>query len=115
MAYDAELTDNFRNCLEGIQGISEKRMMGGVCFLHDGNMIGGADRPKNGSGRYMFRIGKDQEKEAQSRPEARIMEMGGRKMGGMYFVEASDCDNRMLNDWISLCMSFVVTLPSKIK
>ncbi|WP_223173217.1 TfoX/Sxy family protein [Grimontia hollisae] len=49
MAYDETLTARFRNATAGIKGITEKKMMGGICFLHQGNMIGGADK-----GRFMF-------------------------------------------------------------
>lgn len=58
MAYDEQLTDRLRNTLEGLAGLSEKRMMGGVCFLLQGNMLGGADRTKDGAGRFMFRVGR---------------------------------------------------------
>ena len=59
MAVDDRLNDRFRSALGRTEGISEKKMMGGMCFLLNGNMIGGADRTKDGTGRFMFRIGKD--------------------------------------------------------
>lgn len=86
MAYDDELSARFRSALAGHVGISEKKMMGGLCFLLDGNMIGGADRDKDGRGRFMFQVGKDIEAEALLRDGAEIIEMGGRRMGGMVFV-----------------------------
>lgn len=113
MAYDEELTDRFRGALDGHTDISEKRMMGGVCFLLAGNMIGGADRSKDGDGRFMFRVGKDNEAEALSRDGATIVEMGGRRMGGMVFVGEEACDDDALKDWLSLALSFVSTLPAK--
>ena len=70
MAYDEQLATRFRKAINEPSNISEKRMMGGLCFLHNGNMIGGADRNKEGSGRFMFRVGKDNETEALSRPGA---------------------------------------------
>ena len=76
MAYDEDLTDRFRDTLGRRIGISEKRMMGGACFFLSGNMIGGADRTKDGVGRFMFRVGKDNETEALSRDGATIMEQG---------------------------------------
>lgn len=115
MAYDEELTRRFQEALDGLPGVSEKRMMGGVCFLLDGNMIGGADRAKNGAGRFMFRVGKDNEAEALSRDGASIMEQGGRRMGGLVFVDEDACDDAALRNWISLSLSFVTTLPPKPK
>ncbi len=113
MVYDAELASRVEAVLDGMAGVSQKRMMGGVCFLLNGNMIGGADRSKDGVGRYMFRVGKDNEAEALSRPGANIMEMGGRRMGGMVFVDEAACDTEALKDWVSLALSFVTTLPPK--
>ncbi|MCK0069227.1 TfoX/Sxy family protein [Kordiimonas laminariae] len=114
MAYDEYLTDRFRECLEGIMDISEKRMMGGVCFLINGNMIGGADRTKSGEGRFMFRVGKENETEALTREGATIMEQGGRRMSGLIFVAEDACEeDEILQDWVSLALSFVSTLPPK--
>jgi len=113
MAYDEDLTNRFRAALEGHVDISEKRMMGGVCFMLNGNMIGGADRQKDGTGRFMFRVGKDYEAEALNRPGARIMEQGGRRMSGLIFVDEDDCPGSTLDDWITLALSFVGPLPPK--
>lgn len=113
MAYDEELTDRFRNAVDGLGGIVEKRMMGGVCFMLDGNMLGGADRQKTGEGRFMFRVGKDNEAEAMRRPGAMTMEQGGRKMTGLIFVNEDDCDAECLQSWIALALTFVGNLPPK--
>ena len=113
MAYDEALTDRFRDALAGRPGISEKRMMGGVCFFVDGNMIGGADRDRTGASRFMFRVGKENEAIALSRHGARIMEQGGKRMGGLVFVDEQACDTTALKDWVSLAIGFVATLPPK--
>jgi TfoX/Sxy family transcriptional regulator of competence genes len=113
MAYDEDLTDRFAASLDGMAGVSQKRMMGGVCFLLDGNMIGGADRTKTGEGRFMFRVGKDNEAAALTRPGAVIMEQGGRRMGGLIFVAEDECGGAALKEWVSLALSFVTTLPPK--
>ena len=113
MAYDEDLAQRFRDALGGMVGISEKRMMGGICFLLNGNMIGGADRTKDGTGRFMFRVGKDNHAEALTRPGAMVMEQGGRQMRGFVFVTEEDCDTEVLGEWISLALSFVATLPPK--
>ena len=113
MAYDEKLAARFRKGLAGRKGITEKRMMGGVCFLLNGNMIGGADRTKDGVGRFMFRVGKDNEAEALSRPGARIMEQGGRRMSGLVFVDETACNHSALKTWLALALGFVGTLPPK--
>ena len=88
-------------------------MMGGVCFFHNGNMIGGADRTKDGDGRFMFRVGKDNEAEALSRPGSTIVEQGGRRMGGFVFVDDNACDDQALSEWGFLALAYVTELPPK--
>ncbi len=112
MAYDEALTGQFRDMLQGMVGVDEKKMMGGVCFMLNGNMIGGADRQKDGQGRFMFRVGKDNQAEAVAKLGGEVMEMGGRRMSGMFFVD-EDTDPGQLKAWVSLALSFVATLPAK--
>ena len=114
MAYDEQLASRYRDALEGLPDISEKRMMGGVCFMLSGNMIGGAHREKTGEGLFMFRVGKEREADALARPGARPIEMGKRRMGGMVFVDEEACpDDKTLAGWVALALSFVTTLPPK--
>ena len=114
MAYDEILTSRYRAALDGHVGITEKKMMGGVCFFLDGNMIGGGRRHKDGISRYMFRVGKDNEAEAMARDGAEVVEMGGRRMGGFIWVpeDAIQSDD-ILSEWVALTLSFTVTLPAK--
>ncbi|TCD13733.1 TfoX/Sxy family protein [Oricola cellulosilytica] len=113
MAYDEKLAERMRDMLAGLQGLSEKRMMGGVCFLLDGNMVGGAHREKkSGEGRLMLRVGKEQQEEALKRPGVTPMIHGGRAMGG--FVHAGeDTDLAVLRDLVSMAVAFTGSLPPK--
>jgi len=113
LAYDEELSAQFRDMLDGMVGISEKKMMGGLCFMLNGHMIGGADRNKDGIGRFMFRVGKDNEAEAIDRLGGEVMEMAGRRMSGMFFVGEDECDDKQLKDWLSLALSNAASLPPK--
>ncbi|MGI9491074.1 MAG: TfoX/Sxy family protein [Geminicoccaceae bacterium] len=113
MAYDEDLTNRFRHALNGLDDVEEKRMMGGVCFMVNGNMLGGAHREKDGHRRFMFRVGKDNQAEALRRPGAKAMEMGGRRMGGFIFVDAEACDDKALKSWIDFALIFVAALPAK--
>ena len=72
MAYDDAVADRFRQAVDGLVGISEVRMMGGLCFLVNGNMLGGVDRTKEGIDRLMFRVGKVNQVEALSPPNHAI-------------------------------------------
>ena len=113
MTADEDLVRRFADRVEGLPGLSQKRMFGGVCFLLDGNMIGGCRRPKNADGHFLFRVGKANEATALARPGASPMIHGGRKMGGFVFVDEAACDDDALADWVSLALSYVTTLPPK--
>lgn len=112
MAYDERLAERFREQLRGRDGITEKRMMGGLCLFAHGNMIGGADR-RRGGGRFMFRVGKDNAAAAERLPGAEPAVMGGRRMSGFYFVDEQACDADMLPRWIELALRHALSLPAK--
>lgn len=59
MVYDDELMKWFCCFIKLKLVIIEKKMMGGMCFLFNGNMIGGVDCMKDGQGWLMFCVGKD--------------------------------------------------------
>ena len=67
MAYDEALAEALRGMLRGVDGLSEKKMFGGLGFFINGNMLCAADK-----GRYVFRVGKGQEAAALKRPGAMI-------------------------------------------
>jgi hypothetical protein len=114
MAYDEETTGRFRDMLGGMVGVTEKRMMGGVCFMVSGNMVGGAHREKSGERLFMFRVGKDNMQQALAAPHARPVQMGSRApMRGFVFVDADAVDDDVLRSWLSLALSHVSTLPPK--
>ena len=113
MAYDERLAQRLREAIGKQSKLSERRMMGGVCFMVEGHMLGGADRQKDGSGRFMFRVGKNNEAEALARTGAIPVEMGGRRMGGMVFVDEAACDGPALKSWVALAFSFVGALTPK--
>lgn len=113
MAYDELLAARLRDAIGERGVVSEKRMMGGACFMVDGNMLGGADRQKDGTGRFMFRVGKDNQAEALKRSGAIPLANAGRTMGGMVFVDETACDDERLKDWVALAWSFVGSLPAK--
>lgn len=113
MAYDEALAERFRDGLRGVKGVTERKMMGGLCLLLNGNMLGGIDKTKTGRDRYMFRVGKDNEARALSRPGASIVEMGGKRLGGLIFVDADACKGAALKRWIAMAMAFVGPLPKK--
>ncbi len=113
MAYDDELATRFRELIGGLPGLSEKRMMGGVCFFLNGNMLGGADRAKTGERRFMFRVGKENAAKADALAGGEQMVQGGRRMGGFYFVDAEDPPETVIREWVALAVSHALSLPAK--
>jgi len=113
MAFDEALAARLRNGLGALQGVSETRMMGGLCVLVNGNMLAGVHRTKDGRDGIMFRVGKDSQAEALRRHGATPVELGGRRMGGFVFLDAAACNDAVLRSWIDLALGFVRTLPPK--
>jgi TfoX/Sxy family transcriptional regulator of competence genes len=108
MPYDAHLLDFMRNALQKRPGISEKKMFGGFCWMLNGNMLCGVE-----VGRFMFRVGKDLEPEALSRSGASPMDITGRPMRGIIWVDAEAALNTGLEPWIDFASQFVGSLPPK--
>lgn len=111
MAFSDMQAERFRAALGDRTGVVAKRMMGGLIFMLDGNMLGGVDRDASGADRFMFRVGPDGMAEALARSGGRPVEMGGRRLNGFVFVP--DCDDASLGAWVRLALDFVETLPAK--
>lgn len=83
-------------------------MFGGYCWMLHGHMLCGVE-----VGRFMFRVGKDQEADALKRAGASPMDITGRPMRGFVWVLAEHAEGDMLKKWIEFAASFVNGLPSK--
>jgi TfoX/Sxy family transcriptional regulator of competence genes len=102
------LAGRMRKVLAGRRALTEKRMFGGVCFLLKGNMLCGV-----GDGRFMFRVGREQDAAALARPGAKPMDFTGRAMQGFVWVDPAQCDARRLRSWIAMAERYVGALPAK--
>ncbi len=107
-ALDPALVERMRRALASRDGISERRMFGGYCWMLSGNMLCGV----HGS-RYMFRVGKDLEAQALARAGAAPMDITGRPMRGLVWVDADAAHKAGLKSWIDLATRFVANLPAK--
>lgn len=113
MPHDEELSQRMRDALMAHAGISEKRMMGGLCFFLNGHMLSGARRDKDGVRRFMFRVGKQNEQAALSDPNTSPVIHGTRKLGGFIHVIDTDCNDVDLQRWLSMCLAHAAALPPK--
>jgi TfoX/Sxy family transcriptional regulator of competence genes len=108
MPHDPHLAERMRTALARREGISERPMFGGICWMLNGNMLCGVE-----VGRFMFRVGKDLEAKALAKPGAELIAFNGRPMGGLVWVDETACRGRKLEGWIDLAARFVRTLPPK--
>lgn len=106
-----ELADRIRAEIGGLPGVSEIRMMGGLCFTLHGNML--VATMKNGD--LLARVGADGFAEALMRPGAGHVQMADRQMKGFVNVDAAVLDDATLRDWISTSLAFVDPMPPKEK
>jgi TfoX/Sxy family transcriptional regulator of competence genes len=109
MAYDEGLAERIRSYLDGVAGIEEKKMFGGLAFLLDGNMAVGVIKDE-----LMVRVGKEDHDDLVDLPGARIMDFTGREMKGWLVVGGSGIASEAnLASWVDRGTAFVATLPKK--
>lgn len=109
MAYDEGQAQLLRDEFADVDGITEKKMFGGLCFLLHGNMVAGV-HAKGG----MARVGKAAEAQALEIEGVRPLSFTGRKMGGMVDVsdEAYEDDTRR-RQVLQMALSYAQSLPPK--
>jgi hypothetical protein len=109
LAYDESLAFRIRTALAGDPAVSEKKMFGGVCFLHRGHMFAGVAGTS-----LMARVGKDHYADSLSREHVREMDFTGKPMQGYVFVDLTGIEtDEQLSFWLRRCKEFVATLPAK--
>ena len=109
MAYDDGVAQRIRECLDGQEGIVEKKMFGGIAFMLEGNMCCGVIKDA-----LMVRVGKDDYQAALSLPHAREMDFTGKPLTGFVYVAAAGIeDDEDLEVWVGRGVAFAKTLPPK--
>ena len=109
MAYDESVVSRIREVLEGRDDFVEKKMFGGIAFLHNGNMCVGVNDDQ-----LMARVGPDNYEEAMSRPHAREMDFTGRALKGFIYVDPDGfAEKNDLMEWVAFCERFTASLPAK--
>ena len=108
MAHDPELAQRLRGLLDGEQGLTEKRMFGGVAFLLDGHMAVCAGN----DGGLMVRVDPARTEALLEHRGAEPTVMRGRPMRGWLDVEG-EIDDAALQGWVDEGVSYVRALPPK--
>jgi hypothetical protein len=108
MAYDEALAGRVRGLLTGHDGLTERKMFGGIGFMLRGHMCLGV-------------IGEDlvarvdpEDLEVSRLPYARPFTFTGRPMSGFLFVgPGATADGAGLRAWVERCTTFCASLPPK--
>jgi TfoX/Sxy family transcriptional regulator of competence genes len=110
VAYDVDLANRIREVVQAEDGLTERRMFGGLAFLIHGNMAVGA----SSQGGLLLRIDSAGTESLVSEPHVRRFEMRGREMDGWLRVdaEATGTDDD-LRRWVSHGLSYARSLPPK--
>jgi TfoX/Sxy family transcriptional regulator of competence genes len=110
MPYDEDLAHRLRELLADEDGVSEKKMFGGLAFLLHGNMSVSASR----NGGLLARIDPAGTEAALARPHATRMQMGRRTMDGWITVAPEGVrTKRQLAPWVKRSLAYARTLPPK--
>lgn len=109
MAYDEALADRVLTALSGRDGVTERRMFGGVGFMLRGNLCCGVH-----GGNLIVRLGAEDGERALGEPHTRPFDLTGRALTGWVYVEppALETDSG-LQAWIERAVSYVEGLPPK--
>jgi hypothetical protein len=109
MAYSEELAERMRDALGGRDGVTERKMFGGIVWLIAGNMAVGTLGDD-----MMVRLGPEDAQRVLSEPHVGPMAFTGRPMRGFVavaadgIVEAAD-----LGRWIDAGASYAASLRPK--
>ena len=111
MAIDEGLAERVREQLQGLQGLTERRMFGGLVFMLNGNMCMGLVRES-----LMLRIGPDNYEATLALPYAGPMDFTGKPLRGFIYVAPEGiAEDEDLAAWIERGIAFAGSLPPKEK
>ena len=109
MPFSQSLADRVRDVVTRDPGVVEKRMFGGLAFLHRGNLLVGVHGDS-----LIARLGVEEAESALEEPDVRPFDITGVAMKGWVFVDADGVDSdASLRGWIDRALRFVRTLPPK--
>ena len=109
MPYEESLALRVRERLSRRRTFVEKKMFGGVGFLHRGNMCVGSLQ-----GFLSVRVGPDAYRQALDEPMTRKFDITGREMTGWVMVASEGvADDDDLRAWIERATRFAESLPPK--
>jgi TfoX/Sxy family transcriptional regulator of competence genes len=110
MAYDEDLANRIRELISTEEGVTEKRMFGGLAFLLDGRMSVAV----SGRGGLMVRCDPAETEALREKPHAGPFEMRGRAVDGWLRIEEEGVrTKRQLERWVARGAAYARSLPPK--
>ena len=109
LSYDPAAADRVRQLLSGRTDVAEKKMVGGLSFLVNGNMCCGITGTA-----LMVRVGAESREQALGEPHVRPMLFAGRALSGFICIdpEGYTADDALAS-WVQRGLDFVSGLPAK--
>jgi TfoX/Sxy family transcriptional regulator of competence genes len=109
VSFDPEAAARVRGLLSGRGDVVEKKMVGGLSFLVNGNMCCGVTGVA-----LMVRVGPDNREQVLLEPHVRQMVFGDRVLSGFICVEPPGyAADDALASWVQRGLDFVAGLPAK--
>ncbi len=109
MAYDEKLAARIEQHLATHDGITQRKMFGGICYMLQGNMAVGIVGSE-----LMLRLGESGVAAALKQPHTRPMDFTGRVMKNMLYVQPEAlATDKQLARWLERGLDFAATLPRK--
>jgi TfoX/Sxy family transcriptional regulator of competence genes len=109
MPYNQDLDVQIRAIVDSWPHITTKKMFGGVCYLLNGNMLGGVYQD------YLIcRLGAAEAAQALEKPYVKPFDISGRPMKGwvMVAMTALGTPSRLVQ-WLESAKAFTERLPAK--
>jgi hypothetical protein len=111
VAYNEDLAARVRDKLNGVKGVSEQEMFGGLALMVAGNMCCGVLGDD-----LMVRVGPDLHHDALTRPHVRETGVSGRAVRGLVYVGRDGvADDAEFALWVDLGLAYARSLPAKAK
>jgi TfoX/Sxy family transcriptional regulator of competence genes len=109
LSYDPAAAERVRQLLSGRRDVAEKKMVGGLSFLVNGNMCCGITGTA-----LMVRVGAEGREQALREPHVRPMLFAGRALSGFICSEPEGyATDDALASWVQRGLAFVSGLPAK--
>jgi hypothetical protein len=110
MAYDERTAERVRQVLAAKRKVTERKMLGGLCFIVGGGMCCSV----SGKGGLLVRVGAAAFEDALREPYVQPMKMGQRTMSGFVRVAPEGCRTaEKVRKWVLRGVECVENLPPK--